>query len=92
MNNILQVWVISNQRDQVPTLRYNNQDDQVSNSVRGGKVLGDMKYLMRSVKRAAEPVGIWTVENWDIKRVNSFYTMLSGRFNVIINKIFGSLS
>ena len=29
-----------------------------------------MKYLMRSVKQAAEAVGIWTEDNWDVKRVN----------------------
>ena len=38
----------------------------------------DMKYLMRLVKRAAEAVGIWTEENWDVKRVNSLYAMVSG--------------
>ena len=48
--------------------------------VRGGKVIRDMKYLMRSFKRASEAVGIWTEENWDAKRVNSLYTMVSGRF------------
>ena len=60
--------------------------------VRGRKVLGDMKYLMRPVKRAADAVGICTEENWDVKRVNSFYTMVSGRFNFKINKRFDSLS
>ena len=49
--------------------------------VRGRNFLGDMKYLMRSVKRAAEAVGIWTKENWDVKRVNSVYNMVSGRFD-----------
>ena len=44
-------------------------------------MLGDMKHLMRSVKRASEAVGIWTEDNWDVKRVNSLYTMVSGRFN-----------
>ena len=44
-------------------------------------MLGDMKYLLSSVKRAAEAVGIWTEENWDVNRVNSLYTMLYGRFN-----------
>ena len=24
-------------------------------------------------------VGIWTEDNWDVKRVNSLYTMVSGR-------------
>ena len=56
------------------------------------KVLWDMKYLMRSVKRAAETVGIWTEENRDVKRVNSLYTMVSRRFNFKINKRFDSLS
>ena len=56
------------------------------------KVLGDMKYLMRSVKRAAETVGIRTEENQDVKKVNSLYTMVSGRFNFKINKRFDSFS
>ena len=47
--------------------------------VRVRKVLGDMKYLMRSVKRAAEAVIISTEENWDVKRINPLYTMVSGR-------------
>ena len=55
-------------------------------------VLGDMKYLMRSVKQAVDSVGIWTEENRDVKRVNSLYTMVSGRFNFKINKRFDSLS
>ena len=42
----------------------------MSHLFRENKVLGDMKYLMSSVKRAAEAVGIWTEENWDVKRVN----------------------
>ena len=56
------------------------------------KVLGGMRYLMRSVKQAADAVGIWTEYNWDMKRVNSLYTMVSGRFNFKINKMFDSLS
>ena len=55
-------------------------------------MLGDMKYLMRSVKRKAEALGIWTEENQDVKRVNSFYTMVSGGFNFKINKRFDSFS
>ena len=47
-----------------------------------------MKYLMRPVKRAVEEVEIWTEENWDVKRVNSLYTMVSGRFNFKINNRF----
>ena len=64
----------------------------MSHSVRVGKVLVDVKYLMSSVKRAAEAVGIWTEENWDLKKVNSLYTMVSERFNFKINKRFDSLS
>ena len=55
------------------------------------KVLGDMKYLMKSVKLAAEAVGILTEDDRDVKRVNSLYTMVSGRFNFKINKRFDSL-
>ena len=51
-----------------------------------------MKYLMRPVKQAAEEVLIWTEDNWDVKIVNSLYTILSGRFNFKINKRFDSLS
>ena len=47
---------------------------------------------MWSVKRAAEAVGIWNEDNWDVKRVNSLYTMVSGRFNFKINNRFDSLS
>ena len=43
-------------------------------------MLGDMKYLMMSVKQAAEVVGIWTEENQDVKKVNSLYTVGSGGF------------
>ena len=50
-----------------------------------------MTYLMRSVKQAAGAVGIWIEENWDMKRVNSLYTMVSGRFKFKINKTFDSL-
>ena len=51
-----------------------------------------MKYLMRSVKQAADAVGIWTEENRDVKRVNSLYNMVYGRFNFKRNKRFDSLS
>ena len=37
-------------------------------------------------------VGIWTEENWYVRRVNSLYTMVSGRFNFKRNKRFDSLS
>ena len=46
---------------------------------------------MSSVKQAAETVGIWTEDNRDVKRVNSLYTMVSGRLNFKINKWFDSL-
>ena len=70
LNNLLQALLIVNQRYQVTLFRYINCDYEVSRLVRGTKVLGDMKYLMRLVKRAAEAVGIWIEENWDVKRVN----------------------
>ena len=41
---------------------------------------------MRSVKQAAEAVGIWTENNWYVKRVNSLYNMLSDKFNFKIYK------
>ena len=37
-------------------------------------------------------VGIWTEDNWYVKRVNSLYTMVSRRINFNINKRFDSLS
>ena len=40
------------------------------------------------VKQDAEAVGIWTEDNWDVKRVNSLYTMVYWRFNFKINKKF----
>ena len=92
LDDFLQVWLIGNKRDQVCPFIYMNQDGEVSHLVRGSKVLGDMKYLIRSVKRAAKAVQIWTEENWDIKRVNSLYTMVSGGFIFKINKKFDSLS
>ena len=48
--NLFQVLLVGNQRDQVLPFRYINQDDEVSHFVRGSKVIGDMRYLMRSVK------------------------------------------
>ena len=92
LNNFLQVLLICNQRYQVPPFRYINQYNKVSHLVIVMKVLGEMKYLMRSVKQAADAVGIWTDENPDVKRVNSLYTMVSGRFNFKTNKRFDSLS
>ena len=50
LNNLFQVWFIGNQRDHVTPFRYINPDDEVSHLVRGSKVLGDIKYLMRLVK------------------------------------------
>ena len=55
-------------------------------------MLGDMKYLMRSVKRSAVAGGIWTEENWDIRIVYSIYTMVIWRLNFEINTRFDSLS
>ena len=80
LNNLLQVLLISNQRYQVSLFIYTNWYDEVSHLIRVRKVLRDMKYLMRSVKHAVEAVRIWTEDNWDVKRVNSLYTMVSGRF------------
>ena len=92
LNNFLQVFSIGNQRDQVTLLRCINISDKVYHFVRGRKLLRDMKYLMRSGKRAVEAVGIWTEENWDVKRVYSLYTMVSWRLNFKINKKFYLLS
>ena len=64
----------------------------MSHLVRGRKVLGDMKYLMRSVKLAVEAIGICTEDNWDVKRANSLYTMVYGRFTFKLNNRFDSLS
>ena len=50
-----------------------------------------MKYLMSSVKQTVEAVGIWTGDNLDRKRVNSLYTMVSGRFNFKRNESIDSL-
>ena len=46
---------------------------------------------MTQVKRAEEGVGSWTKDHWDMKRVNSLYTMVSGRFIFKRNKRFDSL-
>ena len=92
LNNFLQVFLTGNKRDQVPLLRYINWADEVYHLVRGRKLIGDMKYLTRPVKRAAEAVGIQTEQNWDVKRVNSLYTMVSRRINFKTNKSFDALS
>ena len=39
-----------------------------------------------------ESVEICTGDNWDVKRVNSLYTMVSGSFNLKINNRFDLLS
>ena len=70
LNNFLQVCLKGNQRDQPPPFIYFIQADEVSHLVRGRKVIGDMKYLMRPVKQVAEAIGICTEDNWDVKRVN----------------------
>ena len=72
--------------------RYINPNDEVYHLVIVWTVLGCMKYLTRRVKRAAEAVGIWTKENWDLRKVSSLYTMESGRINFTITKRFDSLS
>ena len=55
-------------------------------------MLGDMIYLMSSVKLAAEVVGVCTEYHWGVKIVNSLYTMVSGRIIFKIDKKFDSLS
>ena len=92
LNHFLQVWLIGDKRDQVTLFRYINHADEVSHLVRVRKVRGDMKDLLRSVKQEVEAVGICTEENWDVKRENSLYNMLSGRFNFKSKKRFDSLS
>ena len=92
LNNLLRLLLTVNQIYQVTLFRCINWDDEVTHLVRGSKVLGGMKYLMMSVKQAAEAVGIWTEYNWDVKRLNSLYTMVSGRFNFKIGKRFDALS
>ena len=92
LNSLPQVLLIGNKSDQVPLVRYINLADEVYHLVRVRKVIGDMKYLMTSVKQASDAVGTWTAENWDMKRVNSLYTMVSGRVTFKINKRFDSMS
>ena len=53
LNNFLQVWLIGNEIYKVPLFGYINWYDEVSRFVRTAKMFGDMKYLIRSVKRAA---------------------------------------
>ena len=92
LNNFLQVLLIGNQRYQVTPFRYINWTDQVSRLIRGRRVLQDMKYLMRSVKRSEEAVVHQTVDNWYVKRVNSLYTMVSEKYHFKRNKRFDLLS
>ena len=91
VNNLLHFLLIGNQIYQVLLFRYINQDYEVYHFFRLRKVLEDIKYLMRSVKQAEDAVGIWTEENRDVKRVNSLYTMVSGRFNFKRDQRFDSL-
>ena len=49
--------------------------------VRGSKGIGDIKYLMKSVKLAEDTVGVCTEDHWDVKIVHSLYTMVSEIFN-----------
>ena len=69
LNHFLQVLLICNQRDQFPPFGYINWAGEVYHLIRGSKVPRDMKYLMRPIKRSVEVVGIWTEDNWDVKRV-----------------------
>ena len=64
----------------------------MSNLVRVGKLIGHMKYLMRSVKRGEEAVEICSDDIWDVKMVNSLYNMVSGRFNFKGNRKSDSFS
>ena len=59
---------------------------QTKESAKGYEIFNEV------VKRSEEAVGIWTEEHWDMKRVNSLYTMVSRRLNLKINKRFDSLS
>ena len=70
-------------------LTHNFTNDDLTN---GKTLVITMRYLMRSVKKSAEVVGIFTEESWDVKVVNPLYNMVSGRFNLKINKRFDSLS
>ena len=92
LNNLFQVWFIGNHWDQVTPLIYIIWDDEVSRLVINRRFLRDMKYLMSSVKQATETLGIWTEHNWDVKRLNSLYTMVSGRCSFRINEKFNWFS
>ena len=73
-------------------MRYINQADEVYCSYRRRKVIGDVQYLTIPVKQAADAVGTWTEYHWDMKRVNSLYTIVSRSFNFKINHRSESLS
>ena len=92
LNNFLQILLICNQKYQFPPFGYIIQDYDVSHLVRVRKVTGHMKSLMRLVNRGVEAVEICTDDNWDMKRVNLLYNMVSGSLNLKINKRFDSLS
>ena len=92
LNKPLQILLIGNQRDQVTLFRYINWDDEVSHLVIGRKVLDNMKYIMRSVKRSYGAIVIWVEDNWDMKRMNSLYTMVSDGSNPKRDKRFDSLT
>ena len=49
--------------------------------VREIKMIKDIIYFTRSVKPAVDAVEIWTEDNSDVNILNSFYTMVSVRFN-----------
>ena len=63
LNSFLQVWLVGNRRDNFPLFRYINRYDERSHLFWESKLIGDMKYLMRSVKISAEEIGIWTEDN-----------------------------
>ena len=74
-HHFLQFWLIVSQRDQVYPFRCINWDNEVYHFVRESKLIGKLKYLMRSVKRTAEALGIWTEDNWNVKRVHYLYIL-----------------
>ena len=45
------------------------------------KNIKDIIYFMRSVKPEVDVVEIWTEDNYDVNILNSFYTMVSWRFD-----------
>ena len=89
LNNFPQFWLIGNQIDQFSLFRYINRSDEVYCLVRLSKVLGNMKYLMMSVKQAAGVVRIWNEDNGGVNRENLLYILhlilwaTNGRHNYI---------